>query len=105
MASLASWVHTTTLTILFGTTITRLGALPARVRMISGSANAAVSATSLGVSLANCKVPRGLDKTFPALDLDGMHRAPQIPLVFSDVSMGGYTRQVDASLVTMGGAQ
>jgi catechol 2,3-dioxygenase-like lactoylglutathione lyase family enzyme len=52
---------------------------------------------------ANCKVPRGADKTFPALDLDGMHRAPQIPLVFGDVSMGGYTRQVDASLVSTRG--
>jgi catechol 2,3-dioxygenase-like lactoylglutathione lyase family enzyme len=48
---------------------------------------------------ANCKVPRGADKTFPALDADGMHRAPQIPLVFGDVSMGGYTRQTDAPLV------
>jgi catechol 2,3-dioxygenase-like lactoylglutathione lyase family enzyme len=47
---------------------------------------------------ANCKVPRGADKTFPALDLDGMYRAPQIPLVFGDVSMGGYTRQSDAPL-------
>jgi catechol 2,3-dioxygenase-like lactoylglutathione lyase family enzyme len=51
---------------------------------------------------ANCKVPRG-DKTFPALDVDGMHRAPQIPLVFGDVSMGGYTRQTDASLVSTRG--
>jgi catechol 2,3-dioxygenase-like lactoylglutathione lyase family enzyme len=48
---------------------------------------------------ANCKVPRSADKTFPALDVDGMHRAPQIPLLFGDVSMGGYTRQTDASLV------
>ena len=47
---------------------------------------------------ANCKVPRGADKTFPALDLDGMYRAPQIPLVFGDVSMGGYTRQSDQPL-------
>ena len=48
---------------------------------------------------SNCKVPRGADKTFPALDLDGMYRAPQIPLVFGDVSMGGYIRQSDAALV------
>jgi catechol 2,3-dioxygenase-like lactoylglutathione lyase family enzyme len=51
----------------------------------------------------NCKVPRGADKTFPALDLDGMYRAPQIPLLFSDVSMGGYTRQSDTSLVSTRG--
>src|SRR3954449_12917588 len=52
---------------------------------------------------ANCKVPRGADKTFPALDVDGMHRAQHIPLVFGDVSMGGYTRQADASLVSTRG--
>src|SRR5476649_686976 len=48
---------------------------------------------------ANCKVPRGPDKTWPALEVDGMFRSHQIPLVFGDVSMGGYTRQVDRSLV------
>ena len=32
-----------------------------------------------------------------------MHRAPQIPLVFGDVSMGGYTRQAEASLVSTRG--
>jgi catechol 2,3-dioxygenase-like lactoylglutathione lyase family enzyme len=48
---------------------------------------------------ANCKVPRGPDKTWPALEVDGMYRSPQIPLVFGDVSMGGYTRQSDRSLV------
>ncbi len=52
---------------------------------------------------ANCKVPRGPDKTWPALDVDGMYRAPQIPLVFGDVSMGGYTRQTDAPLVSTRG--
>jgi hypothetical protein len=52
---------------------------------------------------ANCKAPRGPDKTFPALDVDGMFRAPQIPLLFSDVSMGGYTRQTEAALVSTRG--
>jgi catechol 2,3-dioxygenase-like lactoylglutathione lyase family enzyme len=52
---------------------------------------------------ANCKVPRGPDKTWPALDVDGMYRAPQIPLLFGDVSMGGYTRQSDKSLVSTRG--
>jgi catechol 2,3-dioxygenase-like lactoylglutathione lyase family enzyme len=52
---------------------------------------------------ANCKVPRGPDKTWPALDVDGMYRSPQIPLVFGDVSMGGYTRQSDTSLVSTRG--
>src|SRR5580765_7625438 len=52
---------------------------------------------------ANCKVARGPDKTWPALDVDGMYRAPQIPLVFGDVSMGGYSRQTDKSLVSTRG--
>ncbi|HMB78753.1 MAG TPA: hypothetical protein VKI43_01750 [Vicinamibacterales bacterium] len=52
---------------------------------------------------ANCKVPRGPDKTWPALEVDGMFRSPQIPLVFGDVSMGGYTRQSDRSLVSTRG--
>jgi catechol 2,3-dioxygenase-like lactoylglutathione lyase family enzyme len=52
---------------------------------------------------ANCKVPRGTDRTFPALDLDGMYRAPQIPLLFGDVSMGGYTRQSDQPLASTRG--
>lgn len=47
---------------------------------------------------ANCVVPRTADKTFPALDFDGMYRAPAIGLTFGDVSMGGYMRQTDASL-------
>jgi len=44
---------------------------------------------------ANCTVPRGPDKTWPALEVDGMYRAPSIALVFGDVSMGGYIRQTD----------
>jgi len=52
---------------------------------------------------ANCKVPRGPDKTWPALEVDGMYRAPQIPLLFGDVSMGGYTRQNDKPLVSTRG--
>ena len=52
---------------------------------------------------ANCKVPRTPDKTFPALDADGMYRAPQIPLVFGDVSMGGYMNNADQPLVSTRG--
>jgi catechol 2,3-dioxygenase-like lactoylglutathione lyase family enzyme len=48
---------------------------------------------------ANCKVPRGADKTWPALEVDGMYRAPSMALAFSDVSMGGYMRQGDKPLV------
>jgi len=51
----------------------------------------------------NCKVPRTADKTLPALDLDGMYRAPQIPLVFGDVSMGGYMNNANQPLVSTRG--
>jgi hypothetical protein len=49
---------------------------------------------------ANCKVPRGADKTWPALDHDGMYRTPSYAVVFSDVSMGGYMRQGERPLVS-----
>jgi len=52
---------------------------------------------------ANCKVPRGADKTWPALDYDGMYRTPSVAIVFGDVSMGGYMRQADRPLVSTRG--
>src|SRR3982751_942634 len=52
---------------------------------------------------ANCKVPRTPDKTWPALDWDGMYRAPSMALTFGDVSMGGYIRQSDKPLVSTRG--
>ena len=48
---------------------------------------------------ANCKAPRTSDKTFPALDYDGMYRAPSMAMTFGDVSMGGYINQYDKPLV------
>src|SRR5712691_1720400 len=47
---------------------------------------------------ANCKVPRGADKTWPALEVDGMYRTPSAAITFGDVSMGGYMRQGDRPL-------
>src|SRR4029079_15706474 len=52
---------------------------------------------------ANCKVPRGADKTWPALEADGMYRTPSAAIAFSDVSMGGYMRQGDRPLVSTRG--
>ncbi len=43
----------------------------------------------------NCKVARGADTTWPALEVDGMYRTPSAAIVFGDVSMGGYMRQSD----------
>jgi catechol 2,3-dioxygenase-like lactoylglutathione lyase family enzyme len=52
---------------------------------------------------ANCKVPRGADKTWPALEVDGMYRTPSAAIAFDDVSLGGYMRQGDRPLVSTRG--
>ena len=52
---------------------------------------------------ASCRVPRTSDKTWPALEYDGMYRAPSIALTFGDVSMGGYINQYDKPLVSTRG--
>ena len=52
---------------------------------------------------ANCKVPRGADKTWPALEVGGMYRTPSTALTFGDVSMGGYMRQSDRPSVSTRG--
>src|SRR6185369_8989927 len=52
---------------------------------------------------ANCRATRTPDKTFPALEVNGMYRAPQIPLLFGDVSMGGYMNNADQPLVSTRG--
>ena len=46
-----------------------------------------------------CKVPRGTDKTWPALEVDGMYRAPSAGVTFGDVAMNWYVRQTDRPLV------
>jgi catechol 2,3-dioxygenase-like lactoylglutathione lyase family enzyme len=48
---------------------------------------------------ANCKVPRGADKTWPALEVDGMYRTPSAGVTFGDVGMPGYMRPGDQPLV------
>jgi catechol 2,3-dioxygenase-like lactoylglutathione lyase family enzyme len=46
---------------------------------------------------ANCRVERGPDKTFPALDWDGMYRTPSVTsTVFGDVSLFWYMNQGSA---------
>jgi len=45
---------------------------------------------------ANCRVERGPDKTFPALDWDGMYRTPAVQTtLFGDVSLYFYMNQGD----------
>jgi catechol 2,3-dioxygenase-like lactoylglutathione lyase family enzyme len=46
---------------------------------------------------ANCRVERGPDKTFPALDWDGMYRTPSVTsTAFGDVSLFWYMNQGSA---------
>jgi catechol 2,3-dioxygenase-like lactoylglutathione lyase family enzyme len=47
---------------------------------------------------ADCKVARGPDKSWPALDKDGMYRVPGAGVLFDDVSLNWYIRQGDQPL-------
>jgi len=48
---------------------------------------------------ANCKAPRVPDKTWPALEADGMYRGPSAGVTFGDVAMNWYIKQSDRPLV------
>ena len=48
---------------------------------------------------ATCNVPRGPDRTFPALEPDGMFRAPSAAVQFGDVAFLSYMRQGEQPLV------
>lgn len=65
--------------------------------------NAPRAARGAQYTEANCKVPRGADKTWPALEKDGMYRAPSAAVVFGDVSLNSYMRQGDAPLASTRG--
>ncbi len=49
---------------------------------------------------ATCTVPRGPDRSWPALERDGMFRAPSAAVVFGDVALPCYMRQGDQPLVS-----
>jgi len=48
---------------------------------------------------ATCAVPRGPERSWPALDREGMFRAPSAAVVFGDVAFPSYMRQNDQPLV------
>jgi hypothetical protein len=52
---------------------------------------------------ASCKVARGSDRTWPALDREGMYRAPSAAVVFGDVALPWYVRQGDQPLASSRG--
>ena len=48
---------------------------------------------------ADCKVARGADRTWPALNREGMFRTPRAAVLFGDVALTWYARQGDQPLV------
>jgi len=50
------------------------------------------------VTEANCKVARGLDRTWPALNREGMFRTPRAAVMFGDVMLAWYARQGEQAL-------
>ena len=52
---------------------------------------------------ATCQVPRGPDRSWPALERDGMFRAPSAAVVFGDVAFPWYMRQGDRPLASTRG--
>jgi catechol 2,3-dioxygenase-like lactoylglutathione lyase family enzyme len=55
------------------------------------------------VTEANCKVERGPDRTWPALDREGMFRTPRAAVTFGDVALTWYARQDDRPLAATRG--
>ncbi len=49
---------------------------------------------------ATCQVPRGPDRTFPALEQEGMFRTPSGGVAFGDVWLPWYMRQEDEPLAS-----
>jgi hypothetical protein len=52
---------------------------------------------------ATCQVARGLDRTFPALEPEGMFRTPGAAVVFGDVALLWYMRQGEQPLASRRG--
>jgi catechol 2,3-dioxygenase-like lactoylglutathione lyase family enzyme len=52
---------------------------------------------------ADCQVPRGADRTWPALTREGMYRTPRAGVEFGDVILTWYANQGDAPLVSSRG--
>jgi hypothetical protein len=64
------------------------------------NAPARASFGELSVTEANCKVPRGEDRTWPALSREGMFRTPRAGVEFGDVVLTWYANQGDTPLVS-----
>ena len=54
----------------------------------------------VAVTEADCKVPRGPERTWPALNREGMFRTPRAGVEFGDVALIWYANQGDQPLVS-----
>jgi catechol 2,3-dioxygenase-like lactoylglutathione lyase family enzyme len=52
------------------------------------------------VTEADCRVPRGADRTWPALKQEGMYRTPRAGVEFGDVVLTWYANQGEAPLAS-----
>jgi catechol 2,3-dioxygenase-like lactoylglutathione lyase family enzyme len=59
--------------------------------------------SSTPLTEATCKVARGSDRTWPALEREGMYRTPGAAVAFDDVALLWYMRQGDQPLVSSRG--
>jgi catechol 2,3-dioxygenase-like lactoylglutathione lyase family enzyme len=64
------------------------------------NAPARASFGELSVTEANCQVPRGADRTWPALNRDGMFRTPRAGVEFGDIVLTWYANQGDTPLAS-----
>ena len=55
--------------------------------------------SSTPLTEATCRVPRGPERSWPALNREGMFRAPSAAVVLGDVAFAWYVRQGDRPLV------
>ena len=60
-------------------------------------------ATPAGMTDSTCQVPRGPERSWPALERQGMFRSPSAAVVFGDVALPCYMRQEDNPLASSRG--
>jgi catechol 2,3-dioxygenase-like lactoylglutathione lyase family enzyme len=65
--------------------------------------NAALPQGVVLKSEANCKIARGSERSWPALEQQGMFRTPSAGVLFGDVALNWYMRQTDKPLASTRG--
>lgn len=69
----------------------------------AGTSAAAVAVGAPQRSETNCKVARAAERTWPALERQGMYRTPAAGVAFGDVAMNWYMRQTETPLLSSRG--